>query len=229
MNTLIRISLLALLILVFPGCNTADIDTSAGNRDFVQSLLTETRTTQYFSKETVSADDMISILDAGRNATSGMNMQPWHFSAITDRERIKDIASKMPKRALPPRPAGAKPEGAPMLPASSPKYPKAQFADAPAAIALSCPPNTEFNAGLACQNMVIAAEALGYGTKIVMGGAAPLNSPENRTLLGIPDNMNVLAILLVGKRNSTMDMTVDGVTGASTRKPLDEISTVIQN
>ena len=64
--------------------------------------------------------------------------------------------------------------------------------------------------------------------KIVMGGAAQLNEPKNREMLQIPENMSTVVILIVGKPDSTIDMTADGITGASDRKPLNEISIIVQ-
>jgi len=220
-----------LIFVLFPpvfGCckqsNTNDDQTSNGKE--VLTLLNETRTTQYFSDEKVSTETITAILEAGRNAMSGRNMQSWYFGAIINPEIIKEIANTM---SMPGPPPGATPEStqAPM-PRPTSAFPKAGFKDAPAAIAIATDENNEFSAGLACQNMVIAANALGYGAKIVMGGAAELNSDENRNLLGTPENMNVIVILLVGKADTTIDMTADGVTGASTRKALSEVSKIIE-
>jgi len=241
--------------LLFPllfGCNgstnTVGDTAAADANESILSLLTDSRTMQYFSDEPVPLEDITAILNAGGSATSGMNMQPWYFGAILNQEVIQEIAGTIAMGGPPPgapgnAPAGAPPQGAPgnppagapaagegasMLPPSSSAYPKAGFADAPAAIAIATDPNNAFSTGLACQNMVIAAEALGYGTKIMAGGAAQMNTEENRALLHIPDGMNVIAILIVGKPDTTIDMTADGITGASTRKPLDEISTIVE-
>ena len=221
-------------------------------KEFTMEILTETRTTQYFSDDPVPLEDINMIMDAGRNASSGMNMQPWHFSAIIDQSIIKELAGSMrmgppPGASVPAPPQGsstpAPPQGtstpAPpsavnpagntsLLPPSSTTHPKAGFADAPAAIAVACTDGNQFAAGLACGNMVTAARAIGYGVKIVAGGGRELNSPENRTLLGVPDNMSIIAVLIVGTPDASIDMTADGVTGASSRKSLGEVSTIVE-
>lgn len=163
-------------------------------------------------------------------------MQAWHFSAIINQDVIKEISSGMtmvmpPFGAPPSPPTGAQattPPPAPMLPPSSSAYPKAGFASAPAAIAIACNPGEEFSAGLASQNMVTASILKGFGAKIVVGGAAALNSDENKTKLGIPAEMNVIAILLVGLPDTTINMAADGITGASIRKSFNEIATIIE-
>lgn len=197
-------------------------------------ILTETRTTQYFSDDLVPLEDINMIMDAGRNASSGMNMQPWHFSAIIDQSIIKELAGSMrmgppPGASAPASPSAVNPAGnTSLLPPSSTTHPKAGFADAPAAIAVACTDGNQFAAGLACGNMVTAARAIGYGVKIVAGGVRELNSPENRTLLGVPDNMSIIAVLIVGTPDTSIDMTADGVTGASSRKSLSEVSTIVE-
>ncbi len=233
MNRFNKISLLGLLISLIIGCGevqTTEIISPDTGKEFVMNILTGTRTTQYFTDDEVSLDDINVIMDAGRNASSGMNMQPWHFSAILNQAIIKEIAGTMrmftpPAGAFPTVNDGSSPAS---VSATSTAYPKAGFADAPAAIAVACTEGNQFSTGLACENMVVAARALGYGVKIVAGGVSELNSPENRSLLMIPDNMSVIAVLIVGNIDTTIDVTADGVSGASSRKPLSEISTVVE-
>jgi nitroreductase len=228
---------LSILVPLLFGCGeeTANEAVSTDNgKEFTMEILTETRTTQYFADDPVPLEDINTIMEAGRNAVSGMNSQPWHFSAIIDQSVIKELAGSM--RMGPP--PGASTTGVPstanstgnnaLLPPSSTTYPKAGFADAPAAIAVACTDGNQFAAGLACGNMLLAARAIGYGVKIVAGGASALNTPENRTILGVPDNMAVIAILIVGNPDKSIDLTADGVTGASTRKPLSEVSTIVE-
>ena len=145
MKRLRKITLLGLLIPFLFGCGemtTAEEDYSGNEKDFAMNILTETRTTQYFNDERVPLDDINAILDAGRNALSGMNMQPWHFSAIINPTVIKKIAGSMSMAPPPGVPApvasGTAASGGSVTPrpVTSTAYPKAGFADAPAAIAV---------------------------------------------------------------------------------------------
>lgn len=199
----------------------AETVASVSPTEYTLDLLTETRTTQYYTNATVSAEDMSSILDAGRCASSGRNKQNWYFGAIINRDIIKEIGNTMPKRKAPP----GKEKKA--TPTPGKVYAKAQFADAPAIIAIAST-SSNFSLGLACQNMVIAASALGYGTKIVMSGTEQLNEDHNRTLLNIPDNMKVVIIMYVGVEDTDISKGTDGVTGASTRQALEKVSTIVQ-
>ena len=141
-------------------------------------LVKDIPTTQYFTDEAVSEDDIETILLSGVNAPSAMNQQPWHFSVITSSSVLQQIADDM-SNAMP---SGAAPAGAPENGADTENAPpaddkaaatqntsavKAGIADAPLAIVVSCSTGAELNAGLACQNMSVTAQLLGYGSKII--------------------------------------------------------------
>lgn len=59
------------------------------------SVLQNIKTTQYFTDEAVAQKDMETIVQAGINAPSAMNSQPWHFSVITDSEVLQQISEGM--------------------------------------------------------------------------------------------------------------------------------------
>ena len=105
---------------------------------------------------------------------------------------------------------------------------KAGIADAPLAIIVSCAAGSELDAGLATQNMSVAAQLMGYGTKIISSPTMALNGEkqeEYRALLGIPSEYSAVAVLLVGYEDTSVDETVDGYTAATTRNSFDEMVT----
>lgn len=85
------IGLVLLLAVSLSSCGTG---TSANYEDAAR-LLTEVKTTQYFSEEKVMETDIEKILSAGVNAPSSMNTQPWHFTAVTDPETNQKLADAM--------------------------------------------------------------------------------------------------------------------------------------
>lgn len=108
-----------------PTTESASVDGAA--------LLTEVKTTQYFSNEAINDADIEKILNAGINAPSAMNTQPWHFTAITDEETTQKLADAM-ANMMPPAgmPAGAPPAGAPDFPkGEKPDFPKGERPDFP--------------------------------------------------------------------------------------------------
>ena len=203
------------------------------------SLVSDIPTTQKFSEDPVSEEDLQTILLAGINAPSAMNSQPWHFTAVTDSTVLEQIAGDMGGGPGGFKPAEGKdlPEGF-TPPANMDGMPpmgmgggsaKAGVADAPLAIIVSCPEGSAFDAGLACQNMSVAAQLLGYGTKIISSPTIALNGAkqdEYREILGIPENYSAVAVLLIGYEEAAADG-VDAVSSATVRSPLDEKVTFV--
>lgn len=102
MKHLIKKSCAVLLAIVFifslVGCGqdnkTVASVVSAQDTDAV-SVLQNIKTTQYFTEEAVAQKDIEIIVQAGVNAPSAMNGQPWHFSVITDKEVLQQISGGM--------------------------------------------------------------------------------------------------------------------------------------
>ena len=117
-------------------------------------------------------------------------------------------------------PEGAAPGG---MPGGSAK---AGLGDSPVAIIVYKNPNTastnaDFDCGLACQNMVIAANALGYGAKIVSSPTMSLNGENHDAIcekLGVDASFSAVAVVLIGKT----DVEADAATSASIRSTMDE-------
>ncbi len=128
------------------------------------------------------------------------------------------------ENAFPGAPAGfgAMPSGMPNASQSA----KAALGDSPVAVIIymnenTSSPNASFDCGLACQNMVIAANALGYGTKIISSPTMSLNGADHDALcekLGVDKAYTAVAVLLIGMP----DNEVDGVTGATQRSLIEE-------
>ena len=195
-------------------------------------------TTQAFTDEAVSVDDLNTIMQAGLSAASAINQQPWFFVAITNQELMKEIAGSGMGFAPPAGTAGS-PDGAPQgsgeqLPAapSSAGGVKAGLGDSPAAIIIyrndaSKSPNADFDCGLAAQNMVITAASLGYGVKIVSSPTIALNGENHDSLcekLGVDPAMQAVAVLLIGRA----DAIVDAVSSATSREPLSEKTNIVE-
>jgi len=215
LTLLVSLLLLCALALGASAQTAADVVLSAG-------------TTQAFKADAVPEEDLDLIVQAGLSTASAINQQPWHFAVITNQDVMKEISSSMsmggtPKGAPAGAPEGA-PEGMPKMPAAS--GPKAGLGDSPAAIIVymnagTASPDANFDCGLATQSMVIAANALGYGTKIVSAPTMALNGEKHDEIcekLSVDKAYNAVAVLLVGYT----DTEIDGATGASVRSAFDE-------
>ena len=214
---------------------------TAAYADETVNVIMQTGTTQTFTEEAVSKEDLTVILQAGLNANSAINQQPWHFVAVTNQDIMEELGAGMGFGGKAPEgmPAGGftPPEGGeapanmppmgemPAAPAASGAA-KAAMGDSPVAIIIymnenTASPDPSFDCGLACQNMVIAASALGYGTKIISSPTMTLNGAEHDALcekLGVDTALNALAVLLVGKP----DTEVDATSSPSVRSSMEE-------
>jgi nitroreductase len=125
-----------------------------------------------FTGEPVPQDDILKIVNAGRMAATGYNIQPWHFIAITSIDTIQHLS-----RA------------------------DEWIAHAGAVIAVVVDPSkSDFiteDAAAAMENMLLAVTALGYGGCWVEGDVAP-HEAEFKQLLNIPSELKLFSILPVG-------------------------------
>ena len=130
------------------------------------------------------------VLEAGRLSASASNGQPWHFIVVEDRETLGRL--------------GEIAETGPYV------------ADAPLAIVVAIPHKAiaASDASRAIQNMLLTAWTEGVGGNWV--GFWGLDAA--RELLGIPEGLDVLAILPFGYPASPIGK------GNKKRKPLSEIA-----
>ncbi len=131
------------------------------------------------------------IVEAGRLTASAKNAQPWHFVVVQNQETLRRL--------------GAMVRTGPYV------------AQAPAAIVVAIEP-TPFavsDASRAIQDMILAAWAEGVGSNWV-GFAGGLTAIK--PLLGIPPELDVLAILPLGYPVQTVGR------GRKNRTPLAEVA-----
>ena len=107
-NIVLTALVLTLLSTVLWGCARSETVAELSPADAV-AVIADISTTQYFTQEAVDPADVETILQAGINAPSAMNSQPWHFSVITDKEILQQIAGDMGGGM----PSGGMPEGMP--------------------------------------------------------------------------------------------------------------------
>ena len=241
-----------LFALSISACTNNTSTNGTDKYDDAAKVLTEVKTTQFFTDEKVADEDIEKILSAGVNAPSAMNTQPWHFTAVTDEETQKKLADAMSSMKPPamngdapnmPKPEGV-PEDAELMidppaddPKDAPKPPeggagfsktpnKAGIGDAPLTIVISCNEGSELDAGLAVQNMSAEAQLLGYGTKIMTAPTMALNNDEYKAMLSVPEGQKIAAVLIVGKP-ATEEDNPDAVSSATTRNAFDEVVTII--
>ena len=75
-----------MLVLILSGVLTAAVET-AEEANFAIP------TTQAFSEQAVSKENLTTIAQAGMSAASAINQQPWHFVVVTNPEIIAQLSS----------------------------------------------------------------------------------------------------------------------------------------
>src|SRR5215469_1193721 len=144
-----------------------------------------------FRDQTVPEPIVTQIVEAGRLTASASNKQPWHFIVVQDTATLQQLAS---------------------LARTGP-----YISQAPLAIVIGIDqgnPLAVSDASRAIQDMILTAWSHGVGSNWVgFRGLQPVNP-----LLGIPDEIEVLAILPFGYPVQKIG------SGAKKRKPLGEIA-----
>jgi nitroreductase len=129
------------------------------------------RSIRRYTREAVSKADLEKIVDAGRCAATGSNLQPWDFVVVTDRQVIEQFKG-----------AGA------------------WITQAPAVIAVVMDPSSRWwveDGAAAIENMLLASVALGYGATWVEGDALPLET-SFKALLGVPPAKRLMTLIPIG-------------------------------
>ena len=130
------------------------------------------------------------IVEAGRLTASGGNSQPWHFIVVRDKETLRQLGQ---------------------LARTGPYIPQAPLA---IVVAMDRNPLAISDGSRAIQNMILAAWSQGVGSNWVGYN----NLPEVNPLLGIPEEVSVLAILPFGYPAEAVGK------GLKKRKPLGEVA-----
>jgi nitroreductase len=130
------------------------------------------------------------IVEAGRLTASSMNGQPWHFIVVRDKETLRRLGQ---------------------LARTGPYIPQAPLA---IVVAMDRSPFDVSDGSRAIQDMMLAAWSQGVGSNWVGFN----NLPEVNPLLGIPQDVSVLAILPFGYPAGAVGK------GQKNRKPLGEVA-----
>ena len=144
-----------------------------------------------FATGTIPQADLNAIIQAGVRAPSAGNRQPWFFTVVQN----LDLARKIVPQTV---------QGNVIIVISTEGNSSSQILDC----------------GLATQSIYLAAQALGYGSRIYTG---PINNVNNtlKGELGLPNGRNAVAAVWVGR----VSVNTDAVSAASARKSANETVT----
>ena len=146
----------------------------------IENIMTRTSIRE-FKTQPVEQDKVDILLKAAMAAPTALNLQPWHFIVINDKETIALLSGKRPTNA-PLMIAVCGDTDKTMLPDGSTKLPDFWVEDVSAAT----------------ENLLLAAHALGLGA--VWTGVYPAmdRTAEVANVLNCPQNIVPLAVVRVG-------------------------------
>ena len=118
----------------------------------VLDAIASRRSIRGYQPEQISQEQLTILLNAGEQAPSARNMQPWHFTVVRNAEVLKEISDETNKKMK--------------------REPVADvFYGAQTVIFLSCDPEahpwTRLDCGIAVENIALAAHAIGLGSVII--------------------------------------------------------------
>ena len=131
------------------------------------------RSVRRYEQKEISRDVLDEILEAGRQAPSAMNRQPWHFVVLTDYEIKKKLSRGLFNRHI-------KNSAVTIVGCANTGLIDRKWSTISTSIAL--------------QNMVIAAWALGIGSCWIGG----FKEAKVKELLEIPDKWKIVALVTLG-------------------------------
>ncbi len=144
--------------------------------DTLETLFTR-RSIRKYTREPVSDEELHTILEAGMNAPSANNRQPWHFIVVDDREKLNSIMEVHPYSKM--------------------------LAQAPLALVVVADTETSRSyfpqdCAAAIENILLAAKALGLGS--VWMGVYPNEARVTgiRALFNIPGPYVPVALVALG-------------------------------
>jgi nitroreductase len=142
----------------------------------------------------INKADLDLIVQAGIRAPSANNRQPWYFTVVQNQNLAKQLVSNIV-------------DGNVLIVVSAEGDGKTNGRQI-----LDC--------GLAVESIYLAAQALGYGSRIYTGPMDTLNS-RYKADLGLPGGYSAVALVRVGR----VQPGVDAVSAASSRKTADSLVT----
>jgi nitroreductase len=159
------------------------------------------RSVRAYETKPVSKDLIKAIIEAGNEAPSAMNSQPWRFVIVEDKETMRKLlrAAKPGVKKLFETMKETNPERYELIMKRFKELEDPIYYSAPVIVFVigsgryagnSCP--------LACENMMLAAHSLGLGSCWVGLGAMAADDPGIQKILDLKEDETVFGPILLG-------------------------------
>jgi len=182
------------LTMILGGLQTVCAQQNSGADSGPASVIINHYAARNFTAGAIPAADLDRIIQAGIRAPSARNLQPWHFTVVQNQNLAKKMVSDIV-------------DGNVLIVVSASGDGKTNGVQI-----LDC--------ALAVESIYLAAQALGYGSRIYTGPMDSLNK-NLKAELSLPSGHSAVALVRVGKVQGG----VDAVSAASSRKKVEEVVT----
>ena len=165
----------------------------------VMKAIMDRRSIRSYIYKSISEEDAVKILNAGRWAPSGGNRQPWKFIIISDQALMKRLSDESKKNLL------SEIEKDPSCPTKRFEETLKDsdfnvFYNAPCLIIIAGENNYSYfnsDCGLAVSYLMFAATAKKLGTCWI-GLGSQIRDPKLREEIGLPENYEIVAPIILG-------------------------------
>ena len=167
------------------------------------ALISSRRSHRAYEKTPVTPEQMDLILRAAVESPSAINRQPWHFTVVRNQKLLDEMNEAVWQQMMKRNPE-----------ARSPRFQDRDFHvfyHAPAVIFISGMPEnpyTPIDAGIAVENIALAAESLGLGS-VILGMPRDAFAGENadrfRRELKFPEGWDFVIAIAIGSPADTKD------------------------
>jgi len=164
----------------------------------VLEAIQERRSIRDYEDKPVPRAKIENILEAGRLAPSAKNIEPWHFIAVTNKEKRKILSKGLYAKFLTQSPL--------VIVACGDKK--------------ASPDWYAIDVALAVENMLLTAVSEGLSTCCI----GSFNEQEIKSALKVPDNFEVLLLLAVGYSAGKLDLSSKVLNLVRSRKTLSEVA-----
>ncbi|MBU0615044.1 MAG: nitroreductase family protein [Nanoarchaeota archaeon] len=147
------------------------------------------RSIRKYQDKPISKDIIEKLIDAARFAPSGMNSQPWHFIAIQDKTKLKQIAEMYAKAR----------DKLKIYPQDTSFLEKTNII----LVLSEKTPWAKVDCSFAIQNILLAATDIGLGSLCLGALMLPENIETLRTMCNIPDNLEIVMPIVIGFPDET--------------------------
>jgi nitroreductase len=164
----------------------------------LNEVITGRRAVREYTAQAVDEPTIRRLIDAALQAPSAVNQQPWTFTVVRDRNLLDRISRDAKSHMLATLPAGPHSGHFRSL-LNDPNF--HIFYHAPVLILISAVAQGPWiveDCSLAAENLMLAAYADGLGTCWIGFAQSFLNTPEGKTLLGLPAAWVPVAPIIVG-------------------------------